>query len=174
MVTTPNDAELPDTVPSAEQQPAVSLPVAVVVSFWILIGSAALRMLIVAYTAVNWNNAVNQLLAQPRPNGTTLAQAHSAIDSYLAANITLDVVFALLYVFFAFMARRGRNWARVTITVVVAVFAVLGVLSGTDWLTLLRVLAELIAVGLLYVRVSKEYFAAAKAATKAATGSGRR
>jgi len=168
VVTTSNDANLPDAPPSADAEPATlpAPPVAVVVSFWILIASAALRLLVVAVTLATWNSVVNQLLQQPRPNGTTLDQARSAIHGYLIANITLDVVFAILYVVFAYLMRHGRNWARVTITAVVAVFAILGVLNGTDLLTLVSVLVELVAVGLLYLRPAKEYFAAMKTARR--------
>ncbi len=64
---------------------------------------------------------------------------------------------------FAFLMRRGRNWARLTITAIVALFAVLGVLNGSDLFTLVSVLIELVAVGLLYLRSSKAYFTAMRA-----------
>jgi len=175
VVTLPSDSELPDAPPSAAIEPApepdpqsapeapTAPPMPVVVSFWILIASAALRMLVVVITVVNWTNVVNELLKQPRPANTSIAQATSAIHSYLIANLVLDFVFAGLYVLFAFLMRRGRNWARLTITAIVALFAVLGVLNGSDLFTLVSVLIELVAVGLLYMRSSKDYFTAMRA-----------
>jgi len=137
----------------------------VVASFWMLIVSAGLRFLVAVVTVVTWNSEVNTLLRQPRPAHTTLDQARSTIHQYLIVIIALDMVFALLYVLFAYLVRSGRNWARLTITAVVAVFAIFTLLNGGSLYTLISVLIELVAVGLLYLRPAKEFFAAVKAAT---------
>ncbi|HEX4726087.1 MAG TPA: hypothetical protein VH333_26500 [Pseudonocardiaceae bacterium] len=170
-MTTPNDSELPAAPPAADIEPADApvvppVPTSVVVSYWILLVSAAINVLIVVITLATWNKVVNQLLTQPRPAGTTLAQAQSAIHSYLIANLILDVAFAALYVLFAILMRRGRNWARLTITAIVVVFALLGILNGSDLFTLISVLLELVAVGLLYTKPAKAYFAATRAASR--------
>jgi uncharacterized membrane protein (DUF2068 family) len=75
------------------------------------------------------------------------------------------VVFGALYVVLAFMIRAGRNWARLSVTAVVVVFGVFDILNGPDVVTLISVLIELVAVGLLYLQRSKDFFAAVKAAT---------
>jgi hypothetical protein len=162
-VTTPKDADLPSTtVASAEtSQP----PTPVVASFWMLLASAALWFLIAVTSAVTWNSEVSTLLQQPRPAGTTPSQALSTIHEYLIVNLALDVVVAVLYLLFAFMVRSGRNWARLTITGIVALFAIFGILNGANLYSLIIVLVGLVAVALLYTRRSKEYFAAVKAAT---------
>jgi hypothetical protein len=157
-VTTPKDTELQST---ASPPP----PTPVVASFWILLASAALWFLIAVSSVVTWNSEVNTLLRQPRPANTTLNQALSTIHEYLIVNLALDVVVAVLYVLFAFMVRSGRNWARLTITAIVGLFAILGILNGANLYSLIIVLIGLVAVGLLYLRRSKEFFAAVKAAT---------
>ncbi|HYS39066.1 MAG TPA: hypothetical protein VEO01_25905 [Pseudonocardiaceae bacterium] len=159
-MTTPKDAEVPSTTATPLQPPTP-----VVASFWMLITSAALWSFIVVTTLVSWNSEVDILLQQPRPSNVTRNQALSTIHEYLIVNLALDVVFALLYVLFAFMVRAGRNWARLSITAVVALFAIFGILSGATLYSLIIVLIGLVAVGLLYLRRSKEFFAAVKAAT---------
>jgi hypothetical protein len=173
VVTTSSDADLPDAPPPVEVAAEVdaevvteltapttpTAPRSVVASYWMLLVSAALPVLIVILTLATWNSVVNQLVQQ-RPAGTTVAQASGAIHSYLIANITLDLIFAALYVGFAILMRRGRNWARLSITAIVAVFAVLGVLNNSGLVTLISILIELAAIGMLYTKPSKEYFAA--------------
>jgi hypothetical protein len=154
-VTTPKDADLSSAQP----------PTQVVVSFWLLIASAALWFLIAVTSAVTWNSEVSLLLQQPRPAGTTAGQALSTIHEYLIVMLALDVVVAVLYLLFGFMVRSGRNWARLTITGIVALFAIFGILNGANLFSLIIVLVGLVAIGLLYTRRSKEYFAAVKAAT---------
>jgi hypothetical protein len=162
-VTTPKDADPPST--TVESTAPLQPPTLVVASFWMLLVSAAVWFLIAVSSVVSWNSEVNTLLQQPRPANTTLAQALGTIHEYLIVNLALDGVVALLYLLFAFMVRSGRNWARLTITGIVALFAVFGVLNGTNLYSLIIVLIGLVAVGLLYPRRAKEYFAAVKAAT---------
>lgn len=151
---------------ASEPVPPTEPPRSVIVSFWILIASAAVRVLLVVITAASWSRVVDELLKQPLPAGTTVATARSAIEQNLLVNLILDVVFAAIYVYFAFMVRRGRNWARLAITAIVAVFAVLGVLAASDLFTLVRVLIELAAVGLLFRKPAKAYFAAMRASAR--------
>jgi hypothetical protein len=154
-VTTPKDAELPSAQP----------PTQVVVSFWMLIASAALWFLIAVSFAVTWNSEVKALLQQPRPAGIPPSQALSTIHEYLIFNLARDVVIAVLYLLSAFMVRSGRNWARLTITGIVGLFVIFGILNGANLFILIIVVVGLVAVGLLYTRPAKEYFAAVKAAT---------
>jgi hypothetical protein len=137
----------------------------VVASFWMLLVSAALWLLIAVSSVLTWNSTVNTLLQQPRPANTTQSQALGTIHEYLIVNLALDVVVALLYALFAFMVRAGRNWARLTITGIVGLFAIFGILNGANLYSLIVVLLGLVAVGLLYLKQAKEFFAAVKAAT---------
>lgn len=156
MTTSSDRGDLPRTPPGP-----------VVVSFWILIVSAALRVLIAVLTLTQYDAIVAAQL-HPLPKGMTVAQATQAIHTYLTANLILDLVFAGLYVLFAFLVRAGHNWARLTVTGVIVVFGLFALLnsttSGTDIVTVLSVLIELVAVALLYLPNSKPYFAPGSAA----------
>jgi hypothetical protein len=171
LVTTPGDADLPDAPPLADTDvaatPRPEAPTSVVASYWILIASATLNLLIVVITVAAWNRIVNGLLPQPIPAGMTLAQARSRISANLIENLVLDVVFAGLYIVFAILVRRGRNWARLTITAIVAVFAVFVALGSSGRFTPITALVLLVGVGLLYTRPAKAFFVAAKAARPA-------
>jgi hypothetical protein len=143
---------------SNNTRPATKPPGPVLGSFWILIVSAALRAVIALVTLVDWQSFVNTQLSEPLPANTTVAQARDAIHTYLTVNVTLDLVFAALYVLCAFQLKAGRNWARVGLTVIVVLFAVFNIIGGTDVVTLISVLVELLAVVLLYVPTSRAYF----------------
>jgi hypothetical protein len=156
-VRNPKDADLPSTT--------VEPPTPVVASFWMLLASAAVWLLLAVTSVVTWNSAVSTLLQQPRPANTTRSQALGTIHEYLGVNLALDVVVAVLYALFAFMVRAGRNWARLTITGIVGLFAIFGILNGANLYSLIVVLLGLVAVGLLYLKQAKEFFTAVKAAT---------
>jgi hypothetical protein len=130
-------------------------------SFWILIASAALRVFAAVLTWASWNSIIDTAMKSV-PKGMSAAQWRSEIHTLLIANIVLDLVFAGLYVLFAYKIREGRNWARITITGIVVVFGLYDILTGATAFTLVSVIIELVAVSLLYLASSKEFFAAAK------------
>ncbi|HEY3610023.1 MAG TPA: hypothetical protein VGL06_21165 [Pseudonocardiaceae bacterium] len=154
---TPKDADPLSTAPPQSPTPVVA-------SFWLLLVSAALWVLLAVISVVTWNSEVDTLLQQPRPANTTQSQALSTIHEYLIVNLAFDMVVALLYVLFAFMVRAGRNRARLTITGIVGLFAIFGILNGANLYSLIIVLLGLVAVGLLYLKQAKQFFAAVKAA----------
>lgn len=153
MVTT--SSEPGELLPEPVRKP----PTQVIVSFWILIASAALRVVIAAITLASWQSIIDTQLHNPLPPNTTAAQAQAAFQNYLTYNVVLDLVFGGLYVLFAYRIRAGRNWARLTMTAIVVIFGLFDILGGTDGITLISVIIELVAVGLLFMRPSKEYFA---------------
>jgi hypothetical protein len=140
-------------------EPVRTPPTQVIASFWILIASAALRVVIVAITLASWQRLIDAQLRNPLPANTTAAQARDAMQTYLTYNVVLDLVFGGLYVLFAYMIRKGRNWARLTMTAIVVLFGLFDVLGGTDGITLISVIIELVAVALLFMPASKAYFA---------------
>jgi uncharacterized membrane protein (DUF2068 family) len=157
LVTTSSGPELTGGLSS---EPARKPPLPVVCSFWILIASAALRVFIVVLTLASWNSLINQQLTN-LPANTTVAQERAAMHTYLTFNVVLDLVFAALYVLFAYRIRSRRNWARLVITAIVVLFGLFDIFSGTDPITLVTILVELAAVALLYVPSAREYFAPA-------------
>lgn len=144
------------TTPSDQ---ARKVPGPVLGSFWILVASAVLRVVVAVITLATWQTIVNDELRGGLPAKTTLAQATAQIHTELTANIALDLVFAALYVLFAFYIKAGRRWARTTLTVIIVVFGLFDILGGTDIFTLIEVVIELVAVGMLYLPNTRAYFA---------------
>jgi hypothetical protein len=132
-------------------------------SFWTLIASAVIRVIFAIITIASWNAFVNEAV-QHLPAHTTAEQMRGYAHTVLTENIIVDLVFGGLWVLFAYLIRNGRNWARLTLTVIVVVFGIFDILNGTDLYTLISVLIELVAVGMLYLPASREYYAATKAA----------
>jgi hypothetical protein len=115
-------------------EPVRTPPTQVIASFWILIASAALRVVIVAITLASWNSLIDAQLRNPLPANTTAAQARDAMQTYLTYNVVLDLIFGGLF----------------------------DILGGTDGITLISVIIELVAVALLFMPASKAYFAKAR------------
>jgi amino acid transporter len=160
VVSTPHDAEQPVTLPQAPPvsgltESAPRPPSTVRVAFWILIVCAALNVFLAVLIVVSWQAQVNYGLANNPAQGLT------RVHDNLIANIVLDAVFGLLYLVFAFMVRAGQNWARYTVTGVALVYLLLHV--GGPFTFELVALVELVAVALLYLGRSKDYFTAVKA-----------
>jgi hypothetical protein len=167
VVSTPHDADQPGTLPQAPPvsdltESAPRPPITVMVAFWILIVSAVLNFFLAVLTAASWTALVNDWMAN-LPAGTTPADGLVQIHDNLIENIVLDAAFGVLYIAFAFMFRAGRNWARYTVTAIALVYGLLHI--GGASLFVLIVLIELVAVALLYLGQSKDYFAAVKALT---------
>ncbi|HEX5404070.1 MAG TPA: hypothetical protein VFX16_17420 [Pseudonocardiaceae bacterium] len=128
-------------------------------AFWILMISAALRTVIAVITLIDWQNFVDAQLRGPLPAHTTVAQARTAIHTFLAVNVALDLLFAALYVLCAYQIKAAKNWARIALTVVIVAFALFNVIGGTDIITVISILVELLAVLLLYMPTAKKFFA---------------
>lgn len=119
-------------------------------AFWILVASAALSVLAAVTTLASFDSILSTAVRE--------GAARQTLQAYLAVNIALDFVFAAGYVLLGLRVRAGVNWARVTVTAIVAVFAVFDILTGTNLITVVAILVELIAVGLLYLPKATPYF----------------
>ncbi|OJX80429.1 MAG: hypothetical protein BGO91_08635 [Leifsonia sp. 71-9] len=88
------------------------------------------------------------------------------VDGAIALGTTWAIVtlifWAIVFVLFAFFARRGANWARIVLTVL-TVISLLNVAAGLG-AGALQVVLSIIAVVLLWLRPSSDYFNAVKAA----------
>jgi hypothetical protein len=132
-------------------------PRPVVVSFWIWILGAALSV-VGGIITITHKNAIVQQLRDQRPQGITPDQYEAYASNFVTVSVIEAVVFAVLYVFFAYQVKSGKNWARI----VLAVVTVLGVLSvlysaGTVS-TYISLLASVVAVILLYLPSSRAFF----------------
>lgn len=101
--------------------------------------------------------------------------AEAAASAALVIGLVIAVVFIVLYVLFAFKMRAGRNWARITLTVlggisvlltligigtILALFSagVVGILGGL--LSFVQVLLILAAIYFMFRPASNAYFSA--------------
>ncbi|MEV0676579.1 hypothetical protein AB0I60_08645 [Actinosynnema sp. NPDC050436] len=177
-MTTPQDPDrgqqphIPAPPPLSESElhgststgPALPVPKEVQVSFWIWIAGAALSAIggLLAFTQ---RDAIAELL-RGAPQTANLPQ--DEFDALVSANIMITavvgLVFAGLYVLFAFKARAGRNWARVVLAVLTALGLLSTLLVGATISGLLTSLISVVAVVLLYLPNSKAYFDSAKRA----------
>jgi hypothetical protein len=144
---------------STPAEPVVRPPGPVQGSFWVLIVSAAVRVIFAVITVATWTAFTNAQLRGPLPPHTTVVQARSAIHTYLLVNIVLDALFAAAYVLLAYQIRAGRNWARLTITTIVVLFGLFDIFTGANGTTLAIVVVELVGVALLWLPQSRAFFA---------------
>lgn len=92
----------------------------------------------------------------------------SQLLGVLRVAATILVVLAILYIVFSVLAYRGRNWARITVTVMTIIFdlfllyALIGGQSNAGGMAVVGgvIVASVVGVVLLYLRPSAEYFAA--------------
>ncbi|WP_189060427.1 hypothetical protein [Longimycelium tulufanense] len=147
----------PPMPPEAGGQPAPEPPMAVKVSFWIWIASAVIGVVMALVSVTNRDEFTEQL----RRQNPDLAeeQLRSTVNAALALSIVLAVLVAAIYVFFAVKMRAGRNWARITLTVVTLAFLVLQ-FAATGGIGSLGALVGLVAVVLMFLPSSNEYFQA--------------
>jgi len=120
------------TPPEVPPRPAV-----VEASFWLYLAGAALSLIgtviaISAFGALR-NEAIQQaqreLEAQGQGDVLPEGTFEAIIDATFGVGIALGLLLLAVYVVFAFLVRRGHNWARITLTVLVGL-AVLFTLLG--------------------------------------------
>jgi hypothetical protein len=101
-------------------------------------------------------------LRQANTSGLTADQIDKAAQVGQIVAVVIALLFALVYLWLAFKLRAGRNWARITLTVL-TVLQVLSLTAGQG--TIIGYLSVLIAViGLVfaYLGTSNQYFKAVK------------
>ncbi len=147
----------------AHQQPALPEPKEVRLSFFLWLAGAILLVVSSVLVLTQRETALEEARKAPPTPGVTAEQLESAVTAVLVFLVIIGVVLAALMVFFAFKARAGRNWARITLTVLgAAVF--LYHLFGFSLIGLVIVLVVAAAVVTLYLPASKAYFDSVKRA----------
>lgn len=144
-------------------------PVTLVLAFWGWVLTAAVRLfgavvaIITRQGVVDALNAANvPTSAQPQPMPEDKIQL--AANLIVGANVAVSVVFAGLFVLFAWKLRAGRNWARILLIFAALVDLVLFVQSGD--FSLISVFSAVIAVAtivLSYLPASTQYIADVRA-----------
>ena len=155
-------------------------PVTVTAAFWcwIAVIAAWAVSLIILLTNSAWDQALAAATAEANlsSSSTVVVNAQTVINIFRGFAIGAFIIFAGLHLLFAFKMYAGRNWARITLTVL----GIVGVLSsiaptsrsltvngqvyasssGPGWITAVLTLA---AVVLMFVGGANEFFAASKA-----------
>ncbi|GAB3583783.1 hypothetical protein GCM10027406_29020 [Leifsonia lichenia] len=159
------------TPPAAPVAAPTRPPQQVTIAFWLYIAAAVLSVIsgIATAISVSANRAiilqqVTDSLKNAQTNGTKL-DANSLADAAVTFGIVWAIVtlifWALVFVLFAVFMRRGRNWARIVLTVLTVIsflnLATLYFIGG------IQVIAAIVATILIWLRPASEYFAAVKA-----------
>ncbi|MEV6608000.1 hypothetical protein [Kutzneria sp. NPDC051319] len=136
-------------------------PQPVQISFWIWVATAALGVIGAVVGFTQRDAAVAALRGSASVRGLTEAQIQTAATVGVAVAAVFAIIFAGLYVLFAFKARAGRNWARIVLTVL-TVLHVLSLATGFSVLAGISALAAVVALVLLYLPASSQFYAASK------------
>jgi hypothetical protein len=132
---------------------------------------AVLAVVLVMNSSV-WQTAISDA----QQSGEFVGDVDTAISLVKTTSIAVAVIFAGLFLFFAFKMRAGRNWARITLTVLagLSVLQAFGLRSRVTvnnrvyetqhvWQGLIGGALSLAAIVLMYLAVSNRYFATMKA-----------
>lgn len=144
-----------------EQPGPVRPPVPVQVAFWIWVASAVLSLVSAVLTPREKGEIINALTTA-KPQGITPAQYEQYANTLIIVSIVTLVLFAALYVFFAYKVRAGKNWARMTLTVLMVIGVAYDAYTGTLLSSGIGLLISAVAVILVYFPSASAFFAAHK------------
>jgi lysylphosphatidylglycerol synthetase-like protein (DUF2156 family) len=137
-------------MPATAKGPA---PQRVVTAHWLIIAAGVLSLLSAILASID---PLAQLLpgqlAQLEDAGVRPADVAGILTTTV---LVLGVLSTAVYIFLALMIRRGKNWARITATVLAAL-SVFGIFGGL--LQALVVLLGIAGVVLCYLKPANEYF----------------
>lgn len=142
-------------------------------AFWAGIASVVVGFAMLASAFLLVSDAELQLVLEQSTQGqpVTLEEARSVYYGALVVLFVLVAIIAALWIMFLFFMRRGRNWARIVITVTGAVWIVLTIPSvaggsaggmTTALLSAVQVLAVAATIVFAYLAPSNQYFQAAR------------
>ena len=134
-------------------------PAPVLIAFWIWIASAVLSLVSAVLTPREKSEIVAALNTS-KPQGLAPSQYVQYANTLITVSIVTLVLFAALYVFFAYKVRAGRNWARMTLTVLMVIGVAYDAYTGTLFSSGIGLLISAVAVILVYLPPSSAYFAA--------------
>ncbi|MEN0084639.1 MAG: hypothetical protein AAGC66_07715, partial [Leifsonia sp.] len=141
-------------------------PRTVNIAFWLYVVGAVLSVvsgiITIATIGGTRDAALEQIRNSPNANGQN---AQALVDGIITAATIWAIVtlifWAVVFVLFAYFMRRGANWARIVLTVLTAL-SLLNVLAGYG-VGFLQFAATVVALVLIWLRPSSEYFAAVRA-----------
>lgn len=146
------------SMPATAKGPA---PQRVVLAFWLILAAAVLGLI---STIVSSLDPLASLTPQQREQFEGSGVSPESISGIATTiGVVVGLLFAALYVLLAFMIRKGKNWARITLTVLAAL-SVLGFLFGlaggapVGLLSTLVLILVVAGVVLCYLKPAGEYF----------------
>jgi len=160
-----NPPNMPPAAPplhEGELRGAQNLPAPqqVQISFWLWVATVVLGV-ISAVVGFAQRDALLATLRAANTQHLSDDALQAVASASLAFAAVIAIVFAGLYLLFAFKARAGRNWARITLTVL-TVLRVLFLATSFSVLNALTVLVAVAATVLLFLPEANQFFTASK------------
>ncbi|MCG8915460.1 hypothetical protein L6E12_06630 [Actinokineospora sp. PR83] len=177
----PDQSPRYDPMPAApplsdrEMGQPLSRPKPVDTAFTLWIANAALSLIAFVVSLTIGGDALREAARESaRAGGGNLSDSEidTAVSAGLAFSGVIAVLFFALYLLFAFKMRAGRNWARITLTVLGAlglISSLFGLLGGTlDGLSIVLTIIQIALIGtaifMMWQKESTHYFEAVKRA----------
>ncbi|WP_190820566.1 hypothetical protein [Saccharopolyspora pogona] len=143
-------------------------------AFWagiasVVVGFALLAAAFLLVSEAELQQVLEETAVQGQP--LTMEQARGIYSAVLVMLTVIVAIIAALWIMFLFFMRRGRNWARIVITVVGAVWILLtlpsiagGAAGGvaSALLSMLQVLTVAATIVFAYLAPSNQYFQAGR------------
>lgn len=174
----PGQQGYPQPYPGPSQPPGRTVapaPVTAAFGVYLLAAAIALVGMVLALNSDIWAQAVRESGVDRQDLGGMSVDSVITIAKGLV--IAVGVVFVALYLLFAFKMRAGRNWARITLTVLSAL-SLLSTVNATGSLTIndrtyssatsattgwIGAVLAVVAIVLMYLPSANEYFRTVKA-----------
>lgn len=127
----------------------MSAPAPVKVSFWILLISIVLSV-VIGVLAITSGSLLNS-------TGERVGPGPGLSGSVLIGFGIIAIVFSLIELLFLWKMKAGKNWARITVTIL-ELLGLVGLFDGVDLADLFAVALTVVAIGLLWTPSSNQYF----------------
>ena len=152
--------DLPSAPPiEDESTPAGPVPRQVEASFWLWIASAVVFVAGYALVFFLRGSVIDDAIKKNTNPSVTAEQIRSGTTTAFTILLVGSIVFAALYILFAWKARQGARSARTWLTVLMALTLIVQLLLGLGSIvTLLATLIGLVALVLLYLPKVAPFF----------------
>ena len=134
-------------------------PRMVTIAFWLWLAVSAVMLVNLIAVIGLGREAIEETLRKAN-TGLSGAEFEQAVDVGVGVAIAFPAVFLVVFLACAFPMRKGRNWARIVLTVFGGLLVVLSLLgmAGAAIISVLIVALIVAAIVLMYVRDSAAYF----------------
>ena len=141
-----------------------AVPAPVRVAAYLEVGLAGLQLIVLAVLLMSfdWNAYVADSVGPFDHDGTQLQVTPATAVGTAIAGIALNALGISLTVIFALRALRAANWARIGISVLFGLNIISMIGSALDYVALGAGIIDLVAVILLWLPKSNEFFRAVK------------